>query len=167
VFTAAAVPLWVLYPLFKRFTHWPQAWLAVFMNWFVPAAWLAETGGITAPALVLYLGGALWTLGYDTVYAIQDRADDERAGVKSTAVLFGDHARHWIAVFYALALVAIAAAGLLAGLPVWYLALLAPAAGHLAWQVARVADDRPEVCGAVFARNWQFGSLVLAALVAR
>lgn len=164
LFTAAAIPLVIVYPLLKRFTYWPQAWLALFINWFALSAWLAAEGSLAAPAVALYIGGFFWTLGYDTVYAIQDAHDDERAGIKSTAALFGPRARGWVGLFYALALLALGTAGLLADLHVWYLALLAPAALHFAWQVHRIGYGGPGDCGAVFTSNWQFGALVLCAI---
>jgi 4-hydroxybenzoate polyprenyltransferase len=89
----------------KRVTWWPQAFLGLTFNWGALVAWAAVTGYIGIPAWLLYIGGIGWTLGYDTIYAHQDKEDDMRIGVKSTALLWGARSRQWIAGFYGLATV--------------------------------------------------------------
>ncbi|MGZ8096368.1 MAG: 4-hydroxybenzoate octaprenyltransferase, partial [Methylosarcina sp.] len=86
------------YPFMKRFTHWPQAYLGIAFGWAVPMAYAAQTGAIPAVAWVLYLAVVLWALIYDTMYAMVDKEDDLKIGVKSTAILFGRYDRHIIAL---------------------------------------------------------------------
>lgn len=88
------------YPLMKRITWWPQAFLGLTFNWGALMGWAAVRGDIGWPAVLLYAGGILWTLGYDTVYAHQDREDDAHVGIKSTALLFGNDSRRWVGGFY-------------------------------------------------------------------
>jgi 4-hydroxybenzoate polyprenyltransferase len=98
---AASLILVGLYPLMKRVTWWPQAFLGLTFNWGALLGWAAVRGSIDWPALLLYAGGVLWTLGYDTIYAHQDRRDDEQVGIKSTARLFAADSRRWVGGFYA------------------------------------------------------------------
>jgi 4-hydroxybenzoate polyprenyltransferase len=99
-----ALPLIAVYPLMKRWTWWPQAFLGLVFNFGALMGWSAVTGIVQAPALFLYAAGFFWTLGYDTIYAHQDREDDLLAGIKSTALKFGEKSFTWVAAFYALAL---------------------------------------------------------------
>lgn len=164
---AASLALVFPYPLMKRITWWPQAFLGLTFNWGALVSWTAVRGELELPALVLYAAGVAWTLGYDTIYAHQDKEDDVRIGIKSTALLFGDRSRIWIAGFYALTLAGLAWALVAAGMqgPVWP-ALLAAAAVQLAWQVATWRPDDPADSLAKFKSNRVFGWLVLAAIVA-
>lgn len=106
-----SIPLVVLYPLMKRITWWPQAWLGLTFNWGVLVGYVAITGAIHLPLLIMYAGLVFWTLGYDTIYALQDAEDDALIGVKSTARLFGDKARPAIAIMYVLCLALLMVAG--------------------------------------------------------
>ncbi|NBC31831.1 MAG: 4-hydroxybenzoate octaprenyltransferase [Alphaproteobacteria bacterium] len=163
---ALALLLVVPYPLMKRITYWPQLFLGLTFNWGALVGWTAATGGLGWPALVLYAGGVFWTLGYDTIYAHQDKADDVAAGVKSTALRLGAASRAWVAGFYVLCLAGLAAAGLSAGLAAWaFLPLLALAGGQLVWQVAGWRLDDPSDCLARFKSNKWFGALALLAFV--
>src|SRR5262245_52659221 len=92
------------YPFMKRITWWPQAWLGIVFSWAALVGWPAVTGEIGRPALLLYAGSIFWVIGYDTIYALQDREDDALVGVRSSALALGGHARPGIALFYALAL---------------------------------------------------------------
>jgi 4-hydroxybenzoate polyprenyltransferase len=130
------------YPFMKRITYWPQLFLGLNFNWGALIGWTAVTGTLDWPAVLLYLGGVFWTLGYDTIYALQDVEDDAMIGVKSTARLFGERVRPAVALFYAGALVCWLAAGILAG-GGWWLALLAVPAVLLGWQVGTL-DARIE-----------------------
>lgn len=90
----------VAYPYMKRITWWPQAFLGLTFNFGVPMGWSAVSGSLDWPVLFLYSGAFFWTLGYDTIYAHQDKQDDEVIGIKSTALLFGDRSKKWIGTFY-------------------------------------------------------------------
>jgi len=161
----ASLLLIAVYPFMKRVTWWPQLFLGLAFNWGALMGWAAARGTLSAAALALYLGGIAWTLGYDTIYAHQDKEDDALIGVKSTARLFGADSPRWLRRFYGLALAGIALAGLLSGLGWLYVLLLLPAAAHLAWQVAAVDLDDPGDCLAKFRANRDLGLLVLAAIV--
>lgn len=162
----ASLPLIAFYPAMKRITWWPQAFLGLTFNFGALMGWAAVTGELGAPALALYAAGFFWTLGYDTVYAHQDKADDARAGVKSTARLFGAHTRYWVAGFYGMMLACLALAGWLAQANgYYYLALLLPAL-HLGGQVRALDIDNPRQCLAIFKSNFYTGGLVWIALAA-
>jgi 4-hydroxybenzoate polyprenyltransferase len=124
-----------LYPFMKRITWWPQAWLGLTFNWGALLGFAAQTGRTTAADLVLYAGCVFWTLGYDTVYALQDVEDDALAGMKSTARLFGTHARAWVLLFYLFAFGLIAAAANYGFPKSAAAALHFPPLGHRVWQV--------------------------------
>jgi len=162
----AALPLVAIYPFMKRITYWPQAWLGLTFNWGALAGWAAVTGELAAPAFVLYATGFFWTLGYDTIYAHQDKADDLVVGVKSSALRLGAATRPWLFGFFAAAVGLLVLAGWLAGLAWPYFAVLAAAAGHLAWQAATVDIDDAKACLAKFRANRDFGLIVLVGIVA-
>ncbi|MEE8393943.1 MAG: 4-hydroxybenzoate octaprenyltransferase, partial [Rhodospirillales bacterium] len=113
---ACSLGLVAVYPFVKRFTYWPQAVLGLTFNWGALLGWAAVKGDLGVPALALYGAGVLWTLGYDTIYAHQDKEDDLLIGIKSTALRLGANTRPFLFAFYGGALALIAAAGLLAGL---------------------------------------------------
>ena len=154
------------YPFMKRITWWPQAWLGLVFSWAALAGWPAVRGTIDAPALLLYAGSIFWVIGYDTVYALQDKEDDALVGVKSSARALGRHARTGVAVLYLLALVLWAAAFWTLR-PQWLgLIPLAPMAAHLASQVARLDPDDGAQALATFRSNRFAGLLMfLACLV--
>jgi 4-hydroxybenzoate polyprenyltransferase len=154
----------VVYPLMKRITYWPQIVLGLAFSWGALMGWPAAFGRLDPPALLLYAGAISWVIGYDTIYAHQDREDDALVGIKSTALLFGDRTKPILAVFYALAVVLIAWAGWSAGAgPVFALGHIAFAA-HLAWQIARLDIDDPANCLVVFKSNRDAGLILFAAL---
>jgi 4-hydroxybenzoate polyprenyltransferase len=157
----------VLYPLAKRVTFWPQLVLGVAFNWGALVGWAAIRGSIETPAILLYAAGILWTLGYDTIYAHQDKADDAEIGVKSTALLFGRATKAWLAVFYAGAVALLIASGIAAGAAGPFYGALAAAALHFVWQVATIDLDDPRDCLAKFKSNRDAGlAIVLACLIA-
>jgi 4-hydroxybenzoate polyprenyltransferase len=162
----AALPLVALYPFMKRITWWPQAWLGLTFNFGVLVGWAAVAGAVGPPALALYAAGIAWTLGYDTIYAHQDKDDDALIGVKSSARRLGDRTRPWLWGFYAVAVALITVAGVLAGLAWPFYVGLAAAAAQLVWQVATVDIDSPDGCMAKFKSNKWFGLIVFAAMVA-
>ena len=154
------------YPFMKRVTYWPQVFLGLNFNWGALVGWTAVTGALGRPALLLYLGGIFWTIGYDTIYAHQDKEDDALIGVKSSALALGQHTRPWLFVFYAAAVLLWGLAGRAAGLGGLFWAGLAAAALQLAWQAARVNIDQPADCLAKFRSNRVVGWLMLAGIVA-
>jgi 4-hydroxybenzoate polyprenyltransferase len=154
-----------VYPFMKRVTYWPQIVLGFAFSWGALMGWPAAFGRLDPPALLLYGGAICWVIGYDTVYAHQDREDDALIGIKSTALLFRERTRPVLAVFYALAVVLLAFAGWSAGAGlVFALALLAFAA-HLAWQIVRLDINDPANCLAVFKSNRDAGLILFAGLV--
>ncbi|MCL5776022.1 4-hydroxybenzoate octaprenyltransferase [Limibaculum sp. FT325] len=155
-----------IYPFAKRFTWWPQVFLGLAFNWGALLLWVAHTGSIGLPAVLLYLAGIAWTLHYDTIYAHQDREDDALIGVKSTARLFGAATPGWLWGFANAAIVLAAAAVLTAGGgPLGFLGVAAFGA-HMAWQILRLRMDDPARCLALF-RATRWGGLALfAGLVA-
>jgi len=157
-----------LYPLAKRVTDYPQAVLGFVFSWAAPTGWAAATGALPPAAFVLWAAAFCWILGYDTIYAHQDREDDALVGIRSTARRFGERSREFIAACYAAALALIALAGLLAGLNALFLAALALPAGLLARQVVRLDIHDPEKCLALFKSNREAGiAIALALLVGR
>ena len=163
---AASLVLIAIYPFMKRVTWWPQAWLGLTFNWGALVGFASVTGRLTLPVYLLYAGCFFWTLGYDTIYAHQDKDDDALIGVKSTARLFGENSRIWIGAFYAAAVALIGAAAFeAANLGELALLLLVPAVLHLAWQVLALRADQPEICLRLFRANRDTGLLIAAALV--
>jgi 4-hydroxybenzoate polyprenyltransferase len=155
-----SIPMVALYPLMKRITWWPQVWLGLTFNWGVLVAAAAVRGAIMLPDVLLYAALVFWTLGYDTIYAIQDREDDALIGVRSTARRFGDHIKPAVAATYSatslLALVAGWFAGGLAG------ALgVAPFALHLAQQAMRLDPADGGLALNLFRANRDAGLLLL------
>ena len=155
-----------LYPLMKRVTYWPQAFLGLTFNWGALVGWAAVTGGLEPPALLLYAAGFFWTLGYDTIYAHQDKEDDVLIGVKSSALRLGANTRPWLWAFYGIAAALLAAAFWTAALRWPSFALLALAAAQMGQQAAKVDLDDPKDCLAKFKSNRFAGFLVLAAILA-
>ena len=153
------------YPFMKRITYWPQAWLGLTFNWGALMGWAAATGDLALPAMLLYAAGIAWTLGYDTIYAHQDKEDDALIGVKSTALKFGRRTKPWLIGFYAAALALMAAAGLTAGLGIWLLLGLLGVAAQLTWQVWTLRTDDPASCLARFRSNRWVGWILLAAVL--
>jgi 4-hydroxybenzoate polyprenyltransferase len=161
----ASLLLVAAYPFMKRITWWPQAWLGLTFNWGVLLGFAAESGRLGLAALLLYAGCFFWTLGYDTIYAHQDKEDDALAGVKSSALKLGSHTKPWIGVFYLLFFALVLAAGVTGGLGmVFVVAMLVPGA-HLLWQVHALDIDRPLLCLKLFRANRETGALIAAAMV--
>jgi len=131
------------YPFMKRITWWPQAWLGLVFSWGALVGWPAVRGTVDLPALLLWAGGVFWVIGYDTIYALQDKEDDALVGVKSSARAMGDHVRGGVAIMYLLALALWSAAIWQVRPDLLALAAVAPMALHLLWQVAtlRIGDN--------------------------
>lgn len=150
------------YPFMKRITWWPQAWLGLTFNWGILVGWSAVATPSVAMAL-LYAAGIVWTLGYDTIYALQDLEDDALAGIKSSARALGGRTRAGVAGFYAATVALITAALWLVRPDVPVLLAVAPAAVHLAWQVAALHDQAPAQALRLFRANRTTGLLIFAA----
>ncbi|MEC7982226.1 MAG: 4-hydroxybenzoate octaprenyltransferase [Pseudomonadota bacterium] len=161
-----ALPLVILYPLAKRVTWWPQAVLGLTFSWGVPLGWAAASGSPPPAALALvYAGSVAWVFGYDTIYAIQDMADDREVGVKSSALGLGRHLRAGVATAYALAVAGLGLGfWLLLGTGIWVAALVAMAL-HLAWQSYRLDAGDPAMALRLFKSNRDAGLILTAGLV--
>jgi 4-hydroxybenzoate polyprenyltransferase len=154
------------YPFMKRVTYWPQFFLGLNFNWGALLGWAAVRDGLGWPALLLYLGGICWTLGYDTIYAHQDKEDDVLIGVKSAAIALGPSTRPFLFAFFAGAVALWAAAGAADGLGAPFFVALTLTAAQLGWQAARVDIDDPADCLAKFRSNRLTGWLLLGGIVA-
>lgn len=163
LWSAAALPLVIAYPLMKRVTWWPQAFLGLTFNWGTLLGTVAVLGTPTITSLLLYATGFFWTLGYDTIYAHQDREDDAKLGVKSTARLLGERTRPALAVCYTLVLLFLILALLSANISPALFLLLLPVALHLGWQVWSFRLNAPYCFGPIFASNVWAGGLIFAA----
>ncbi|HEX7531954.1 MAG TPA: 4-hydroxybenzoate octaprenyltransferase [Methyloceanibacter sp.] len=159
------LPIVALYPFVKRISNWPQAVLGLAFNWGALMGWSAVLGRLDLAPLVLYAGAVCWTIGYDTIYAHQDREDDGLLGVKSTALRFGSATKPWLTILYSLAWLAITASGIMAGAGLAFLLGMAGAAVQLGWQVASLGMDDAENCLRRFRSNRDFGLIVLGAIL--
>jgi 4-hydroxybenzoate polyprenyltransferase len=164
VLGASSLILVATYPFMKRITWWPQAWLGLTFNWGALLGFAAETDHLALPTCFLYAGCFFWTLGYDTIYALQDVDDDALIGVKSTARLFGTRAPRFIAYFYALTWLLIAASGLAAGMSWIFPAALLGAGLHFIWQLWVLTPSDSANCIKVFRANRDAGLLIATAL---
>jgi 4-hydroxybenzoate polyprenyltransferase len=153
------------YPFMKRITWWPQAWLGIVFSWGALVGWPAVTGSFAVPPLLLWLGSIAWVIGYDTLYAIQDKEDDALVGVRSSARRLGDKAPVGVGIFYGLA-VLLWSAAISSVRPDWMaLATLAPAALHLANQAIRADPDDGDLALKLFRSNRSCGLLVFLAML--
>jgi 4-hydroxybenzoate polyprenyltransferase len=155
-----------LYPFMKRISSWPQAVLGAAFAWGALIGWAAALGSLAAAPLLLYLGAVFWTIGYDTIYAVQDIEDDALAGIGSTARLFGERLHLGIGSLYALAAVCIEAALLAAGAGAPAQGGLLLFASHLAWQAMRVDPGNGALALRLFRSNRDAGLLLFAGLAA-
>src|SRR3990172_5829641 len=159
-----AVFLAVSYPLFKRWTHLPQVYLGVTFGWGIPMAFAAQTNSLPSLAWLLLAANISWVLAYDTAYAMADRADDLKIGVKSTAILFGAYDRLLIGLFHAGALALLALAGSTTGRGMLYYAGLAIVGGIAVQQQFAIRRRDPQACFRVFLENNRFGAVVFLGL---
>jgi 4-hydroxybenzoate polyprenyltransferase len=153
------------YPFMKRYTHLPQFYLGAAFGWSIPMAFAAQTGTVPPVAWVLFLANVFWSVAYDTAYAMVDREDDLRIGVKSTAVLFEGFDRAMIAVAHGITLGLLVAAGHMARLGVLYHAGLIAAAGLAVYQQYLMRGRTRAGCFQAFLNNNWFGAAVFAGLV--
>ncbi|KAI8101266.1 hypothetical protein M9435_001374 [Picochlorum sp. BPE23] len=163
----ASLPFVIAYPLMKRITGWPQAFLGLTINWGAFMGWAAVHGScswdIVGP---LYASGVFWTLVYDTIYAHQDTRDDVKAGVKSTALTFGERTKPMLWGFAACNIASMAAAGVMAECHGPFFIGMTAAAAQLAWQIQTVNLTNPEDCARKFKSNWWYGCSIFAGIVA-
>ncbi len=159
------VPI-ALYPLAKRVTDWPQAVLGLVFSWAAPTGYAAATGSLDAPAIALWAAGFFWILGYDTIYAHQDREDDAAVGIRSTALKFRETTRPFLAACYGATLALLVLAGWLAGLSWLFLPALLPAAALLARQVMTLDIHDPARCLMLFRSNREVGFAIALAFLA-
>jgi 4-hydroxybenzoate polyprenyltransferase len=153
-----------IYPFMKRITWWPQAWLGLTFNWGAILGFTAESGNLAAPALVLYAGCFFWTLGYDTIYAHQDREDDALIGVGSTARRLNLLTKPWLYGFFSATFFLVLIAGLLAGLGIAFALALLVAGMHMIWQLHTLDIERPLLCLRLFRSTRDTGALIAAAM---
>ncbi|HLL26155.1 MAG TPA: 4-hydroxybenzoate octaprenyltransferase [Xanthobacteraceae bacterium] len=154
-----------VYPLAKRVTWFPQAVLGLAFSWGALMGWAAVFGRIDWPALILYAGSILWVIGYDTIYAHQDRDDDAIIGVRSTARLFGEETRPALVFLYAGAVLLILIAGIFAGGGILFDLGVIGFALHLAWQVRTIDIGNPAQCLGLFRANREAGLILFAGIV--
>jgi 4-hydroxybenzoate polyprenyltransferase len=161
----SSLVLVAIYPFMKRVTWWPQFFLGLAFNWGVLIGWTSQTGSLALPPLLLYAGSILWTIGYDTIYALQDVEDDALIGVRSTARLFGRRARLFVALFYAATVALWVAAGLSAGGGTAFLIAMLVPVGIFAWQIRTLHPHEPANALVRFrANHWVGLALTLALL---
>lgn len=162
---AASLVLIAFYPLMKRITWWPQAFLGLTFNWGALLGWTAVVGNLSKPAGLLYIGCIFWTLGYDTIYAHQDKEDDALAGIKSTARLLGKRSRAFIAASYISAVIFFAVAASLTELNPWFYGGLVIVLIQLMWQVGMLKLDDADDCLRKFRSNHVLGLMMFVAIV--
>jgi 4-hydroxybenzoate polyprenyltransferase len=163
---AASLILVAIYPFMKRITWWPQAWLGLTFNWGALLGFAAVEGRLGLPCVLLYLGGLFWTLGYDTIYALQDIEDDALVGVKSSARRLGARVRLGVAIFYGLAAALALASVLSARLGIVSLVGVGIYAGHLFWQAGRLRAKDGALALSLFKSNRWAGFMLFLALAA-
>ena len=159
-----AVALAATYPFTKRYTHLPQIYLGAAFGWAVPMVYAAQTGGVPPLAWLIFVANILWSTVYDTMYAMVDRDDDMRIGVKSTAILFGDADRALIGVLQLLLMFCLIGVGRQAGLGAWYYGSLLAAAGFALYQQYLIRQRAPPQCFRAFLNNNWFGAAVFAGI---
>ena len=160
--------IYLAYPFAKRFTSWPQAVLGLAFGYGGLVGWTARADGLAPPAFLLYAGAIFWTIGYDTIYALQDLRDDERAGVRSTARLFGAQVKAAVGALYAASVLCAALAVWSAGLGLYAYAGVLAFAAHLAWQTFQVSkDSSPAQALVLFRANRDAGLLLFLGFLAQ
>jgi 4-hydroxybenzoate polyprenyltransferase len=163
---ASSLVLVAIYPFMKRITWWPQLFLGLAFSWGALVGWSAEFGAVGSPAFTLYVATIVWTIGYDTIYALQDVEDDALIGVKSTARLFGRRTRMIVAFIYAITVALWAIAGSEAGAGTPYFVGLVPVALLLGWQLYSLDPKDPQSALVRFRSNHWVGLLLTLAMIA-
>src|SRR5271155_3553278 len=165
VLGVASLAIVAVYPFMKRITYWPQIVLGLAFSWGALMGWAGALGRLDLAPLLLYAGSISWVIGYDTIYAHQDREDDALIGVKSTALLFGTQTKPMLVLFYGIAVILIGAAGALAGGGIWFWLGLLAFALHLGWQIVRLDTADPDNCLKVFKSDRDAGLILFAGLL--
>jgi 4-hydroxybenzoate polyprenyltransferase len=155
-----------VYPFAKRFTRYPQLVLGLVFSWGALVGWAAVKGSLDWPAAALYIGCVFWTIGYDTIYAHQDRDDDALLGIGSTALHFGENTLSYVGVVYAVAVVFWLTAGALAGAHLMYFLAVTLAFLQMSWQVATLNTADPDNCLWRFRSNREVGAAIFLGLAA-
>ncbi len=168
IWSAAALPLVTLYPLMKRITWWPQLFLGITFNWGVLVASVAVTGSVSSPTFLLYIGCMFWTLGYDTIYAHQDKTDDMRIGVKSTALRLGKYSKIFVTICYSLFILCLFGTIWQQHYQPWLAsALLLASYGLMIKNILQLDLDGAASCRRAFvSQSWIAGIIFLALLLA-
>ncbi|WP_417675892.1 4-hydroxybenzoate octaprenyltransferase [Roseibium sp.] len=161
---ASLLPV-AIYPFMKRVTNWPQFFLGLAFSWGALMGWAAAFGSLGWAPVVLYIGGICWTIGYDTIYAHQDKEDDALVGVKSTARLFGSWTKPAMFLLYATATALFILAASLADAGPAAFAGIVIGAAHLAWQAIVLDIDDPDQCLKLFRSNTSYGWILFAGFV--
>jgi 4-hydroxybenzoate polyprenyltransferase len=163
----ASLAIVAIYPLMKRVTSWPQAVLGLAFSWGALMGWAGSFASLALAPALLYFGAFCWTIGYDTVYAMQDARDDAIVGIRSTARLFARHTRLGVGIFYALAAsLALAAILLAGGGPIALIGWFAYAV-HLGWQLSKVEGADASIALSLFRSNRDAGFLLFAGIAAQ
>ncbi len=162
----ASIALIIIYPFMKRVTWWPQLFLGFAFSWGALLGWAAIAGSISWPPVLLYIGSILWVIGYDTIYAHQDKEDDTLIGVKSTALLFGSQTKEALAALYGGAFALFAASLIAASMNVVGYLALALVGVHMGWQIRNLQIDDPDRCLAHFKANSHLGWIFFIGLMA-
>ncbi|MCB1547440.1 MAG: 4-hydroxybenzoate octaprenyltransferase [Hyphomicrobiaceae bacterium] len=160
-----SLALIALYPFMKRITYFPQIVLGLTFNWGALMGWAAVEGKLAVAPLLLYAGSVLWTIGYDTIYAHQDKEDDIALGLKSTAIRFGEASPYWVGGLYGAAWLLFVGAGLAVGAHLVFFAALALVALHFAWQAATLDIEDADGCLVRFRSNRNVGWIVWIGLL--
>lgn len=166
VLGVASLGIVAIYPFMKRITHWPQAVLGLAFSWGALMGWAAVFGRLDLAPVLLYAACMAWTIGYDTIYAHQDKEDDALIGLKSTALRFGARTTPWLVLFYGVAIAGIASAGLLAGAGPVLLLGVAIGAAHMGWQITTLDVNDGDNCLKRFRSNRDFGAIIFVSLLA-
>lgn len=162
----ASVLLIAVYPFMKRITYWPQIVLGLVFNWGALMGYAAVRGPLGWPPILLYAGAIFWTIGYDTIYAHQDKDDDALIGVKSSALKLGKHTGAALWGFYGVMIAALLSVGYMSHMGFLYYIGVVAAGTHLVWQIRSLDIDDEAKCLALFRSNREFGLIVFIAIVA-
>jgi len=159
------LPIVFIYPLCKRFTHWPQVPLGAAFNWGMLMAWADTQGTVPLGAIIMWAGAVAWQVGYDSIYAYVDVTDDVKLKLRSTAIFFGARGREWIGGFYAVTVLLWTIGGYMLSMSAAYFYGMTILAAHLAWQAWRIDIDRPDLNFRLFRANILTGVILLGASI--